>query len=196
MNTAAKAATQMSQSGTNLLRVVLSSYFIGVSLGLVHGANVTALAKVFMPDNYANFLTNTTVFVLAYLVLMGVWLRPAALLLAIALLSNSLFLLLNSTSPDVMSDFWRDAALIAGLMMTYLQTTMRDVRRRAVLRRLPKARKISPTEKVMPRRVASFRKDGEMTSRPISLLNAQAAKAEAEPVEPLKSAEVINIFAA
>ena len=179
--TTAATTTQMSASGLNLLRFALASYFIGVSLGLINGSNVTALAHLFLPHNLAEFGANTLVFILAFFVLMGVWLRPAALCLAGVVIVNSAYVTWMAGNPEAMSDFWRDVAMMAGLMMTYIQTGMRDTHRRALVRRQPQVRRIKPVEPVRPRRVVSTMSKPN-TLRPESLID--------------DGAEVVNIFAA
>lgn len=180
---AAAPTNQMSASGFNLLRTVLASYFIGVSLGLINGTNVTALAHLVLPGHLAVFVANTAVFILAYLVLMGMWLRPAALLLAAWVLACSAYVTFDLGTSEAASDFWRDLALIAGLMMTYLQSSIRNSRHRAMVRFAHQPRKIKPKEPVHPRRVALNHKIE--TRRPEILV-----------LEDTPSADVINIFAA
>ncbi len=179
--TTAATKTQMSASGLNLLRFVLSSYFIGVALGLINGTNLTALAALILPTNAAAFAANTAVVVLAYFVLMGIWLRPAALLLAAFVIGNSGYVTFLHATPDAMSDFWRDVALMAGLMMTYLQSGSREANRRALIRMNPIVRRIKPVEPVRPRRVTA--------SGNVTRLTRPDVKADFD-------AEIVNIFAA
>ena len=183
MYIAAPDNRQMSASGLNLLRIVLSSYFIGTSLGLITGTNITVLAHLVMPSNLAEFIANTGVFILAYLVLMGVWLRPAALLLAGYVLASSGFATFVADGSATMSEFWRDVALMAGLMMTYLNNNARKARSEAVIRRDPQVRTVNQGEQIdLPRRVEPLRKAKTETAETKTALR--------------EDADVINIFAA
>ncbi len=182
--TVAAATPQMSQSGLNLLRIVLASYFIALSLGLIEGTNTTLILHHAASPKIADFAANTSVFLLAYLVLMGMWLRPAALLLGTFVLAASAYATFVYHPPQLMSDFWRDIALVSGLMMTYLQTSSRGTRRRAMLRRLPRARKVQPGVTVTPRRVAPLSARKDSTQRPVITFPANDAP------------DVVNIFAA
>lgn len=178
---------QMSQSGVNLLRFVLASYFIGTALGLIEGTNVTALALQFLPDNLGLFVANTCVFLLAYFVLMGIWLRPAALLLSVYVLATSGYLTVTGLPTEVVNDFWRDAALVSGLMMTYLSTPGRHFRN-AVVRSKPSVRKVDAKTPVRPRRIATLRKPAS------PVVEAAEAPTLMKPIR--EGADVVNIFAA
>lgn len=112
----------MSKSGLAALRIVLSSYFIALSLGLISGTDITAIAKLGMYENFATFVMNLTLFICAYFVLMGIYVRGATLVLTAILLSNSAFATFLHEPAMMMSDFWRDVALSAGLLMAYLQS--------------------------------------------------------------------------
>lgn len=180
----AATTPKMSHSGLNLLRIVLSSYFIALSLGLIKGTDLTILAAIYMPKDVAQFMANTAVFLLAYLVLMGMWLRPAALILAGYVLACSGFTTMAAHNDQAMSDFWRDVALVAGLMMTYLQSGLRDANRRALFRRKPRARKVILGETVTPRRIRPAERHTP-TPRPAAPAN-----------NPSEAANVVNIFAA
>lgn len=174
-----RRSQRMSRSGINLLRLILSSYFIGVSLGLVQGTDVTVLAAMVFDGNTAIFAGNTLVFILAYFVLMGMWLRPAALLLAAYVIGSSGHAAFILGGGGDLNAFWRDLALTAGLMMTYFQVSDRDLRHSALMRLDPKPRRIKVTEPVTPRRVVATGKP--LTKRP-------------QVMRP-DSADVVNIFA-
>ena len=112
-------------TGLNLLRILISSYFIAVSLSLVKGTDLTALAVLMLPGNLGIFAANTMVFILAYIVLMGMWMRPAVWALASYVLASSLYATTLTASPEIMSDLWRDIALVAGLLLSCISTSGR-----------------------------------------------------------------------
>lgn len=166
----------MSQSGLNLLRIVLSSYFIALSLGLIQGTNVTLLLRPYMAPDIADFAANTGIFLAAYFVLMGMWLRPAALILAGYFLASSAFATFLVHPPAQMGDFWRDTALVAGLMMTYLQTDSRSAKRTALVRHQKAPRRVKPGDRVQPRRVVLMKTHESVTPRPALVAPRDRAK--------------------
>ena len=164
----------LGQSGQNLLRILVASYFIGVSIGLIDGTRATALITLFLPPGPADRFAAAMVFVLAYLVLTGLWLRPAALLLGLVIFWSSIITHVVQSTVINIGDFWRDLTLISALMLTYVQASPRIARRRSLWRRIPRARRLRPAEAVSPRRVVSQ-----------SALAAERLRPETEPVVPL-----------
>ncbi len=154
------APERLNQNGQNLVRILISSYFIAVALGLIEGTDGSVLMAVFLPPGLAEFAGSALVFALAYLVLMGVWMRPAALLLGLVLFWSSYIINFGPQGPMEVGDFWRDLALVGALMMTY-NGSPRARRHSAILRRRPKVRRIRPGDPVLPRRVAATRPQAE-----------------------------------
>lgn len=189
MSAAAAQPEHLNQSAQNLVRILISSYFIAVSLGLIYGTDGSVLAESLLPGEHAGLIGNAVVFGLAYLVLMGIWLRPAALLLALTMFWSSYIANFGAEGPLAVGEFWRDLALIGALFLTYAQSGPRAFSRRAMLRFSPKARRITPSQKsVAPRRV-SVQAPVRSKITPIAphLAAKRSAKPAADPVE--------NIFA-
>ncbi|MGJ8583139.1 MAG: hypothetical protein ACSHXD_03520 [Marinosulfonomonas sp.] len=153
MSATAATPDHLNQSAQNLVRILISSYFIAVSLGLIPGTDGSILAQQVLPDPAASYVGNTVVFGLAYLVMMGLWLRPAALLLALTMFWSSYIANFGPEGPLAVGEFWRDLALIGALFMTYAQSGPRQFTRRAMMRFTPKVRRITPDQAVQPRRV-------------------------------------------
>lgn len=146
---------QLNQSGQNLVRILIASYFIAISLGMISGTDGSYLARQIVPEPFATYMGKTMVFSLAYLVMMGIWLRPAALLLALTTFWSSYIANFGPEGPLAIGDFWRDLALIGALFLTYAQSGPRATSRRAMLRWSPRVRQIIPGKTVAPKRVAA-----------------------------------------
>jgi uncharacterized membrane protein YphA (DoxX/SURF4 family) len=142
----------LNQSGQNLVRIVIASYFVAVSLGFIPGTAALPLTEPFLPEPYAEAASTAIVFATAYLVLIGAWLRFSALLLATVLFWSSY---IENAGAGNLEGFWRDLALIGALILTYTQTLPRAENRRAALRWSRRVRKITPTRIVAPRRPAA-----------------------------------------
>ncbi len=138
----------------NLSRILIASYFMAVSLGLVAGTDGTALIHWFIPDPLAGSISAAIIFALALLVMTGIWLRPAALLLALVLFWSSYLTLIGGSARSGVDMFWRDLALIGALFLTYAQSSRRAMRMRSVIRRKLPVRKLSVSGNAMPRRIA------------------------------------------
>lgn len=152
MMAAEKTTDYLSQSGQNLVRIVIASYFLAVSLGLIPGTVAWPLAAPFLPEPYAELAGKVVIFTTAYLVLVGAWLRVSALLLATVLFWSSYIVNIGSSNLEA---FWRDLALIGALILTYTQTLPRAASRRSALRWTPRVRRVQPRRPVTPRRVVT-----------------------------------------
>jgi uncharacterized membrane protein YphA (DoxX/SURF4 family) len=146
----------LSATGANLIRILIASYFLALGAGVIPGSDISALFAAVLPAPYAGLLAGGIVFALAYMVLIGFWLRPAALLLALVVFWSSYISVSHLGFADQLGGFWRDMALIAALILTYAETDPRARSRRSAFRSVRTPRRlIGHEEMVMPRRVFS-----------------------------------------
>ena len=145
-------AQNLGQNGQNLVRIVIASYFLAISVGLIPGTTALPLTEPFLPEAHAAAAGKAVVFAAAYLVLLGLWLRFSALLLATLLFWSSY---IQNVGAGNLEGFWRDLALIGALILTYTQTLPRAERGRAALRWTRRARRLTPAQRVTPRRPVS-----------------------------------------
>jgi uncharacterized membrane protein YphA (DoxX/SURF4 family) len=158
MKALAKDRITLTATGANLIRIVIASYFLALGAGVIPGTDVSALFSAVLPAPWAALLSGGLVFGLAYLVLVGVWLRPAALLLALVMFWASYISAAQAGFGPQLGSFWRDMALIAALILTYAETDPRARSRRSALRSLRAPRRLmTPDERVAPRRIVSSR---------------------------------------
>ena len=102
-------------SANVITRLLIVSYFIAVALGLIPGAEISRMAEPFLAPELATYLMRFIVFLLAGMVLFGIYRRPAALVLALVVFWNSY---ISLYSGGEIGSFWRDLALIGGLLLT------------------------------------------------------------------------------
>ena len=143
----------LAASAQNLSRILVASYFIAVALNLIDGTMGHALAQWVVPADYVALTASAVIFTLAFLVMIAVWLRPAALLLAIVVFWSGFMALLGPDAARSLDAFWRDLALIGALFLTYAQSG-RAARNRSILRRRHTVRKLQAAA-TAPRRVTS-----------------------------------------
>jgi uncharacterized membrane protein YphA (DoxX/SURF4 family) len=156
----------LGQSGQNLVRIVIASYFLAVSLGLIPGTVAWPLTATFLPEPWADVAGKAVIFTTAYLVLVGAWLRVSALLLATVLFWSSY---IENAGGGNLEAFWRDLALIGALILTYTQTLPRAAARRSALRWTPRARRLTPAQTIVPRRVVSVVHPTRTARRPATI---------------------------
>ena len=80
----------LNNSGLNLIRIVIGSYFAAVALDLVTGVDQSALFAGFAPHMVADLLGSTLLFVASLAFMTGIYLRMSALVLALFVFSSSL----------------------------------------------------------------------------------------------------------
>lgn len=103
----------------SVTRLLVVSFFIALSLGLIEGADIKLLATPFLPEESALLSMRALMLILCVLILTGFWRKPAALILAMMVFWPSYIALY--AGGDV-SAFWRDLALIGGLIMASSET--------------------------------------------------------------------------
>ncbi|MEI2804910.1 hypothetical protein [Albidovulum sp.] len=163
MPAAENTSHSLNQSGQNLVRIVIASYFLAVSVGLIPGTVASPLTGTVLPEPWAGIAGKAVVFATAYLVLVGAWLRVSALLLATVLFWSSY---IANAGGGNLEAFWRDLALIGALILTYTQTLPRAAARRSALRWTPRVRRVTPAQTIVPRRVVCVVQPSRTAQRP------------------------------
>ena len=108
---------QFEISTQTIARVLILSYFVGLSVGLIGGTDLTILATPFLEPLHARLVMALLVVVLCVIALVGVHRRTAVLTLAIILFWSSYMTMFRTAAADV-DFFWRDLALIGGLLFS------------------------------------------------------------------------------
>ncbi|MDD9924177.1 MAG: hypothetical protein OXQ92_18135 [Boseongicola sp.] len=111
--------TPSASSGHSVVRLLITSYFVAASVGLISGTDMIFLASPFMPQMAAKVLTAVVVIALAAGIVFGVQRRAAALLLALMLFWASYIANFTVETAQPIAAFWRDLALIGALLLTY-----------------------------------------------------------------------------
>ncbi len=143
----------LSASAQNLARILIASYFIAAALTLIDGTMGHALARQVVPPEHVALSASAVIFGLAFMVMIAVWLRFAALLLAVVVFWSGFLELLEPAGLQSLDVFWRDLALIGALFLTFAHAG-RAARSRSILRRNHPVRKLHPGQET-PRQVTS-----------------------------------------
>ena len=102
-------------SPRGIMRLLVLSYFIALSLGWIGGTPMIEFMFPVLPDVIAAHLMQAIILVLSGLILIGIGRRPAALIMSLIVFFSSYSALY--TGGDI-SPFWRDLALIGALLLT------------------------------------------------------------------------------
>lgn len=182
----------LDQTGQNLVRILIASYFLAVAIGLIPGTGITPLSAQILPEDAAVIAGNGALFALAYLVLVGAWLRVSALVLATLVFWSSYVAHMGVN----LEAYWRDMALVGALILTYTQTQPRAERRRGVLHWTPAVRHLDATSPIRPRRVLAAHSRVQPARRiALPAFGAEdTARRPAVCLRPVEPAECDNIF--
>lgn len=183
----------LAPTAQNLCRILIASYFMAISLNLIGGTDGHAITLWLIPEGHVATASAVAIFCLSFLVMIGVWLRPAALLLALLVFWSSYITLLSSGKELSVDGFWRDLALIGALFLTYAQTSRQSSRMRSVLRRKFKVRRLSASGNSVPRRVKADKKVTQL--RPSMPELEPLPEFRAHKIRVVHSATEENIFA-
>jgi uncharacterized membrane protein YphA (DoxX/SURF4 family) len=112
-------SAMINKTARALLRVIIGSYFLAVALALIPGTDLAILFSGVLPHPYDGALAMGLVFALAFMVMLGHATRVAALVMAMITFYASYLTMLQLGVADELGSFWRDLALIAGLLLTY-----------------------------------------------------------------------------
>lgn len=102
-------------SAHGVARLLIVSYFVALSLDWIDGAQISALLTPFLDEFHARHITRVVMLLLCGMVLFDLWRRAGALLLSVILFGASYVSMY--TGADI-GAFWRDLALIGGLLLT------------------------------------------------------------------------------
>lgn len=105
-------------SAHGVARLLITSYFMALGFGLIDGADVGVLFMPFVEQPIAGLLAGALVVALSSMVLFGIYRLPATLVLALAIFWASYLTMVVQTGHADVGGFWRDLALIAGLLLT------------------------------------------------------------------------------
>jgi len=184
----------LNYTGLNLIRILIGSYLLAISLGLIEGFDQSALLRPFMPGMLADPAGTAVLFGLAACFMAGVHLRIFALALALFVLTSSLFATLAQFGAGTASVLWHDLVLVCAILLSYAPLRRRELRHAALILRHRTGRfGRRGTRSVRPRRVKVPARNIENAQRrPNSDEVAQALRPPIAPTGPIRRPEDLS----
>lgn len=130
-----KSERWLDHTGLNLIRIVIGSYFMAISLGLIRGVDQSALFITLLPEEAARLVGTVLLFTLSVAFMSGLALRLSALMLALFVLCSSVIENYLYFETLTVSSFWRDLTLSCAVLLCYSSLKRREVRKAGVLMR-------------------------------------------------------------
>jgi hypothetical protein len=145
---------QKDVDGLKFIRMILASYCIAVSIGMIEGFDPAVFFNQFLTPIDATITGSTIVFTFAAFLFLGFFLRLASLYLAMVILCASISTYIGSPLPGSLDVLWRDIVIASALLLNYWSLDERTRERQSLFRFYKAARRIAPiTDKIIPARV-------------------------------------------
>ena len=106
----------VSRTVLSVVRILIASYFLASATGLIFEPASRTFLDAVLPSTEAQLVTTTYLFVTSFAIMVGVLVRPAALLLAVYIFWSG-FLHYDLAEPAALAAFWRDMALLGAVLM-------------------------------------------------------------------------------
>ena len=132
--------SHLPQKAESVVRILIASYFFATALHLIPGTDFTALTALILPERFADLAALAIVAPLAYLVLIGGGVTRAALCLATITFFAAYTAFLAAETSSEIAAFWRDLALIGGLLAVSSEAPASEATTVVKPRRITRAR--------------------------------------------------------
>ncbi|WWR45261.1 hypothetical protein RZ517_10615 [Roseovarius sp. S88] len=169
-----RTQTWLDHTGLNLIRIVVGSYFIAITMGLITGFEPTALFVLYSSPVMADLIGTIVLFSLTIIYMTGWQLRLSCLALALFVLTSSLAQNFMISPAGTISDFWRDLTLVCAVILSYSSLGRAELRKAALVgrHRIVGPRRLG--DRIVPRRV-TLETSARATSRPMQDIPMLAA---------------------
>lgn len=141
-------------TGLNLIRIVIGSYFMALSLDLIEGSDPRVIFLPFLDPAAADLVTTVFLFSVTVAFMCGLFLRLTSLMLATFTLASSY--VTNFMMPETaqIAEFWRDLTLVCAILLCYSCLKRNELRKAALVWR-QRSRKPESKDTVVPRRISA-----------------------------------------
>jgi hypothetical protein len=149
-----RSTPQLGKNGLALIRLVISSYFIAISLGIISGVNAGIVFELWFPPNEAHFIGASIMAGCSLFIFAGMFLRLSCLYLAVLVLSSTIAENILAGGLHNLDGLWRDVVMACVLILIYGSMSRHAMRRMALVRPTQKVRSAAPGGRITPRRVS------------------------------------------
>lgn len=140
--------------GPNMIRIVIGSYFMAISLGLIQGVDQRAIFAPLFGQEMGDLLGTTVLFAITMAFMSGLHLGVTSIMLAMFVMASSIMQNFVPFAPQNISAFWRDLTLVCGGLLSYFSLKPKSVRPASLIARRYVSRVVKDAESISPRRVS------------------------------------------
>ncbi len=176
----------------SVIRVLIASYLMAASVGIAPGPDLVPLFAPFMSDSGATALSTLVLFLLAYAMMAGIWLRITILLLAVTVVGESFMEnFIIAEAPDL-GAIWQDVVVLCALLQSLIHLTNRQLRKSAIVRRSKPVRRIEAGDPSV--RLRRDELPEQVQARPLST-PPKPRPIKKRMTRDEEADEIVNIFA-
>lgn len=109
--------TVVSRTVLSVVRILIASYFLATASGLILEPSSRIFLDAVLDQQNARIVTTIYLFSTAFLVMVGMAVRPASLLLAVYIFWSGFLNHNLGAGPEALNAFWRDMALLGAVLL-------------------------------------------------------------------------------
>lgn len=177
-----------------VMRTLIAGYLMACSVGIAPGPSMVPLLSRLMPEPYALAMGTAMVFLPAYTMMAGIWLRGSIHILAMMVALNiilELFVFQAVPKPGVLM---QEIVTLCAMLQCLMLMKGRHFRHSSIVKKRNRVRRLAPEQRVEPP-MPSFEDDAPaMTPTPV-VINMPPRRPQQPALEVQEDDEVINIFA-
>lgn len=127
-----------------LMRILIASYLMAVSVGIAPGPDLVPTLKHFMPETQATIIGAAALFLPAYTMMAGICLRASIHVIAMmVVLATALDTLVFNDTPKL-GTLWQEAVTLCALLQCLMLMKGRHFRHSSLVKRKVAVRRLDP----------------------------------------------------
>ncbi|WP_127112132.1 hypothetical protein [Shimia sediminis] len=178
-----------------VMRILIAGYLMACSVGIAPGPSLVPLLSRLIPQNYALALGTAMVFLPAYTMMAGIWLRGSIHILAMMLALNTileLFVFQAVPKPGVLM---QEIVTICAMLQCLMLLKGRHFRHSSIVKKHAKVRRLAPGPRTEPP-VTVYEPEApvQRPAQPPVVINMPPPRRKTSPAT-MDDDDIVNIFA-
>lgn len=175
-----------------VMRILIAGYLMACSVGIAPGPNMVPLLSRLIPEPYALAMGTAMVFLPAYTMMAGIWLRGSIHILAMMIALNTILELFVFNAVPKPGVLLQEVVTVCAMLQCLMLLKGRHFRHSSIVKRHNRVRRLDPGQRTEPK-LPTLDPKPEQVSAPVLVdLSAHTRKA---PTPAYSDDEIVNIFA-
>lgn len=174
-----------------VMRSLIAAYLMACSIGIAPGPSLVPLLSRLMPEPYALAMGTAMIFLPAYTMMAGIWLRGSIHILAMMLALNTILELFVFRAVPKPGILMQEVVTICAMLQCLMLMKGRHFRHSSIVKKRSKVRRLEPAQRAEPK-MPRFEPEAP-ASNPVVIEMPRAKRKPLPDASP--DEEIINIFA-